>query len=156
MKIKIQLDFENTFDKLKKKIDEAQKELNFDDGILGYIIAIFHLMVLCSMIFLVLASHTIYPSIWLKSITFAILFIIWIQHILLDACVITLFEKRIVKEKQTPFHNILSKLLNIFNLTIEQYDKYLIVVEGVVIGCFGLELLSHFSQFMTNKALNTA
>jgi hypothetical protein len=152
MKIKIQLDFENLFDSLKQKIGDAKKTIKYEDEILGYIIAIFHLMISCSVIFLIFVSHTIYPSVWLKAISFIVLFIIWIQHILLDACFVTLFEKKLVKESQTPFHKILSKILNVFNLTIEQYDKYLIVIEGVIIGCFGLELLSHFSQFMTNRA----
>lgn len=152
MKIKIQLDFENLFDILKQKIGDAKKTIEYEDEILGYIIAIFHLMISCSVIFLIFVSHTIYPSVWLKAISFIILFSIWIQHILLDACIVTLFEKKLVHESQTPFHTILTKILAIFNLTIEQYDKYLIVVEGVIIACFGLELLSHFSQFMTNKA----
>lgn len=122
--------------------------------ILGYILAVFHFIISAGLITLLVISHTIYPSVWLKLFVFVCLFLIWLQHVALDICIVTVWEKQLTTGGITPFHRIVKDVLSMFNLTLDDYDTYLIITEGVAVGCFALELISHFSVYlMSNKAL---
>ena len=123
--------------------------------ILGYILAVFHFVISAGLVTLIIISHTIYPSVWLKLFIFVCLFLIWLQHVVLDICIVTVWEKQLTTGEITPFHRIVKDILSIFNLTLADYDSYLIITESVAVGCFGLELISHLSEYlMKNKALN--
>jgi hypothetical protein len=124
--------------------------------ILGYILAVFHFIISAGLITLLIISHTIYPSVWLKLFVFTCLLLIWLQHVALDICIVSVWEKQLTTGEITPFHRIVKDVLSMFNLTLKDYDTYLIITEGVAVGCFALELISHLSVYiMTNKALNT-
>lgn len=123
--------------------------------ILGYILAVFHFIISAGLVTLLLISHTIYPSVWLKLFVFTCLLLIWLQHVALDLCIVTVWEKQLTTGEITPFHRIVKDILAVFNLTLKDYDTYLIITESVAVGCFALELISHLSVYlMTNKALN--
>jgi len=114
--------------------------------ILGFILAVFHFIISAGLVTLILISHTIYPSIWLKTFVFACLFLIWLQHVVLDLCIVTVWEKQLTTGGITPFHRIVRDILSIFNLTLADYDTYLIITESVAVGCFSLELLSYLFE----------
>jgi hypothetical protein len=116
--------------------------------ILGYILAVFHFIISAGLVTLVVISHTIYPSVWLKVFVFVCLLLIWIQHVALDICIVTVWEKQLTTGGITPFHRIVRDILSMFNLTLADYDTYLIITEGVAVGCFGLELVSHLSEYI--------
>lgn len=116
--------------------------------ILGYILAVFHFIISAGLVTLLVISHTIYPSVWLKLFVFVCLFLIWLQHIALDICIVSVWEKQLTTGGITPFHRIVQDVLSMFNLTLADYDTYLIITEGVAVGCFGLELISHLSEYL--------
>lgn len=121
--------------------------------ILGYILAVFHFIISAGLVTLLIISHTIYPSVWLKLFVFMCLFLIWLQHVVLDICIVTVWESQLTTGETTPFHRIVKDVLSMFNLTLADYDSYLIITESVAVGCFALELISHLSVYlMTNKA----
>ena len=121
--------------------------------ILGYILAVFHFIISAGLITLLIISHTIYPSVWLKLFVFICLFLIWLQHVVLDICIVTVWESQLTTGEVTPFHRIVKDVLSMFNLTLADYDAYLIITESVAVGCFALELISHLCVYlMTNKA----
>jgi hypothetical protein len=121
--------------------------------ILGYILAVFHFIISAGLITLIVISHTIYPSVWLKLFVFVCLFLIWLQHVVLDLCIVTVWESQLTSGGITPFHRIVKDVFSMFNLTLADYDTYLIITESVAVGCFALELLSHLSEhIMKNMA----
>lgn len=123
--------------------------------ILGYILAVFHFMMSAGLITLILISHTVYPSFWLKLFVFVCLLLIWLQHVVLDICIVTVWESQLTTGETTPFHRIVKDILSMFNLTLDDYDSYLIITESVAVACFALELVSHVcDHLMQNKALN--
>lgn len=125
--------------------------------ILGYILAVFHFIISAGLVTLLVISHTIYPSVWLKLFVFICLFLIWLQHVVLDICIVTVWESQLTTGETTPFHRIVKDIFEMFNLTLADYDAYLIITESVAVGCFALELISHLCEYlMTNKALGIA
>lgn len=123
--------------------------------ILGYILAVFHFIISAGLVTLLIISHTIYPSVWLKLFVFVCLVLIWLQHVVLDICIVTVWESQLTTGEITPFHRIVKDIMSMFNLTLKDYDAYLIITESVAVGCFALELISHLSVYlMTNKALS--
>lgn len=123
--------------------------------ILGYILAVFHFMISAGLVTLIIISHTIYPSVWLKLFVFVCLFLIWLQHVVLDICIVTVWENQLTSGEITPFHRIVKDIMNTFNLSLSDYDAYLIVTETIAVGCFALELISHLSEYIIeSKALS--
>jgi hypothetical protein len=145
MKLILEINFHDFFNRL---IDRIKKWLKQDGELLGHIVAVFHFMIFGVLLTLVFISHTVYPSVWMKLAIFLGLGAIFLQHVVFDACIVSVWEQNLTKSELTPFHSVLEKILKIFNITLSQYDKYLLVIEGVAVACFGLELLSHFSVYL--------
>lgn len=146
MKIVIDFDSSALESHIASFTEPIQKWLDENGDFLGHILAIFHFLISAVLLTLVVVSHTIYPSIWLKIIIFVCLGLIWIQHIIFDACVVTWWEKSLT-QTHSPFHRILESILKIVNLSLADYDRHLVVIEGVAVGCFGLEIISHFMSY---------
>lgn len=121
--------------------------------ILAYIIAVFHFIIGAGLISLVFISHTFYTAIWLKVFVFVCLLLIWLQHVILDICIFTVWEKQLITGEITPFHQIIKDILGLFNLTLDHYYTNLVIVEGVAVGCFGLELVSYLSDYIKTVSL---
>jgi hypothetical protein len=109
---------------------------------LGYASAIFHLFVTNTFIVLIIVSHTIYPALWFKIVLFILLLILFVQHVLLGGCVMTMFEKHITSQDESPFRKLLEKIFVSFGLTLEQYDTYFLVILATSLLWMGLEILS--------------
>ena len=155
MKLVVEFNSGNLIEKLFSIIYTFYSWFITKGEIVGYIIAVFHFIISAGLVTLILISHTIYPSVWLKTFVFICLLLIWLQHVALDICIVSVWEKQLTSGGITPFHRIVKDILSMFNLTLEDYDTYLIITEGVTVACFALELISHFSVYlMTNKALN--
>jgi len=157
MKLIVEVDSKYLVNKLTSVISIFLNWFFTKGEILGYILAVFHFIISAGLITLIIISHTIYPSIWLKIFVFVCLFLIWLQHVFLNICIITVWEHRLTNGEITPFHQIVKDILSMFNLTLVNYYEYLIITESVAVGCFALELISHLSVYlMKNKALNIA
>ncbi len=117
------------------------KWLTTDGEILGYILAVFHLMISAAVFSMIIFSHTFYPSFYFQLITFLVLFVIWIQHIFLRVCVYVVAEKELTKTI-SPYSELIKELLQRYNITGNQFITYFIIAETVGVGCFALELIS--------------
>lgn len=146
MKIVIDFDSDALESQITTYTEPIQKWLDENGDSLGHVLAIFHFLISAVLLTLVIVSHTIYPSIWLKIIIFISLSLIFIQHLIFDACVVTWWEKSLT-QTHSPFHRILESILKIVNLSLADYDRHLVVIEGVAVGCFGLEIMSHFMSW---------
>jgi hypothetical protein len=143
MKIVIELEYESIKSQLLNIASPVTEWMKNNGDLLGHIVAIFHFILTGVLLTLILISHTIYTSIWLKIFVFIFLFVIWAQHIIFDACILTLCEKSLT-QNDSPFHVMLKKALSLVGLTMNDYNAYLVITETVAVGCFGLEILSHF------------
>lgn len=153
MKLVLEFNSETTIKKFVSGIFTFLSWFSTKGEILGYILAVFHFIISAGLITLLIISHTIYPSVWLKLFVFICLFLIWLQHIALDICIVSVWEKQLTSGEITPFHRIVKDIFEMFNLSLADYDAYLIITESVAVGCFALELISHLSVYiMTNKA----
>ena len=73
----------------------------------------------------------------------------------LDVCIVSVWEKQLTTGGITPFHRIVQDVMSMFNLTLADYDTYLIITESVAVGCFALELISHLCVYIIeSKALS--
>lgn len=148
MKLTLEINSGSIVEKMTKLVVTFLSWFFIKGEILGYILAVFHFIISAGLITLLVISHTIYPSIWLKLFVFVCLFLIWLQHIALDICIVSVWEKQLTTGGITPFHRIVQDVLSVFNLTLQDYDTYLIITEGVAVGCFALELISHASVYL--------
>ena len=109
-----------------------------DLEVLGYILGVIHVTVCISIIFMVIISHTLYPAFWLQCVMFAIVFVIWLQHIFLKVCVVILAEYSLTKN-ESPFY----KLIATFTcLNPQDWTIHFMVAETIAVGCLGLEIVS--------------
>lgn len=113
---------------------------------IGYASAILHLFVANTLIVLILVSHTIYPALWFKILLFCMLFSIFMQHVLIGGCIMSMFEERITQQTESPYRQLLEKMFNAFGITIEQYDKYFMFVIGISLAWMALEIISLVSS----------
>jgi len=121
--------------------------LSNDGEVIGYIIGVFHMLIATSIPIIIFISHTIYPNFWLKLFNFICLFFIFMQHIIFNVCLLIPMEERLTKQ-QTIFYPLIEKFLEPLGISINQFVTYLVISEGVAVGCFGLEILSHVSGFV--------
>lgn len=123
--------------------------LSTDGEVIGTIIGVYHLLIAVSIPIIMVVSHTIYPSVWLKLYNFLCMFFIFIQHLVFNACLLIPMEERLTK-KTTIFYPMIEQMLKPTSITIQQFITYLVLAEGIAVGCFGLELISIFSRFVYN------
>lgn len=119
--------------------------LTTDGEILGFILAVLHVLVSCSLLFCNVLAHTIYPIWQFKLGVYICMSLVWLQHLFLNVCIFTVAELSLTK--LTPpsnlyFAYVYKKLLgeNIFEAMTN-----LIAMETIGIGCFTLEMISILS-----------
>ena len=121
--------------------------LSTDGEVIGTIIGIYHLLIAVSILIIMIVSHTIYPNFWLKLYNFLCMFIIFIQHIVFNVCLLIPVEEKLTK-KTTIFYPLIEQLLKPTSITIPQFITYIVLAEGIAVCCFGLELCSIISRFV--------
>jgi hypothetical protein len=134
-------------DTIKHTITLLYKWLTTEGEALGYILGHIHLMLFLLLLICVIIAHTIYPNIWFQACIFAVLFIIWLQHVVLKVCVSTVAEKDLTNKTTAPFHELVEVM---FGISTDNFINYFIVAETVALCCFALELISRiFLAFQT-------
>jgi len=109
-----------------------------DKEALGHILALYHFMISTFFFVLVIVSHTIYPSFWLKCIVCVCLIAIWLQHVFLQVCFIVVAEKNLTK-KESPYYGMVEKLIGIPGTSIA---TYFVFFETGLISGLSLEIIS--------------
>ena len=118
--------------------------LSTDGEVLGYILGVWHSVVCVTIFVTIVISHTIYPVLWLQVLSFACLFLIWLQHIFLKVCIVFIAERKLTN-KEPPFYEIIR---NIFHIDPEKFTLHFVIAESIAVGCFGMELLAKLSVFL--------
>ena len=117
-----------------------------NDEILGKIVYTVHMFIIFTIVVLVVISHTIYPMFWFQVFVFCIVFIIWLQHILLRTCVLTSLERRFMG-KETP--TSVDVALELFGIPVMKETRrgVTFMASTFAIVLLGLELIARSSMF---------
>jgi len=132
---------------IRQTVTFLYKWLSEDAEVLGYIVAVIHVLVATTLGVSVLLAHTIYPVWQFQLGTFMCMFIVWVQHIVLKVCVFTIAETNL--SSFAPSNIYLAHFFSsIFGSNIHDALTTLVLVETVMVGCFSLELIALFSIFI--------
>lgn len=112
-----------------------------DGEVLGYILGIWHFVFMIVILIFVILSHTFYTNIWCKLFVLFLITLIWIQHIVLNVCVVIVAEQKLTNSI-SPYFYLLKTLLNIDYSTLAAYT---VIIETTAILCFSLEIISILS-----------
>ena len=124
------------------------KWLTTDAEILGYILAVLHVLVATTLMVCYTLSHTVYPTWQFKLGLFVCLLVVWLQHIFFNVCIATVAELSLTKI-QAPSNIYLSYVFNkLLGTTLSDVMIHLVLCETVAVYCFGLEMVSLLANYI--------
>lgn len=121
-----------------------------DDEFLGHVLAVAHFIISATFYLLIVACHTVYPSIYFQLFVFFFVLVIWLQHVFLKVCISIVAEKELTK-LHAPSIPLFEFVLQKLNLTFEHFTNYFITAETVCVVMFSLEMLSKLSVILYEK-----
>jgi len=124
---------------LEKWLRFAYKWVTDQDDVLGEIVYILHMFVFWTLIVLIIISHTLYPIFWFQFVIFCFTCLIWIQHLILNTCVLTSIELRLLGPHN---HLMIDSLLTIFGIPIQKETRmgFTLMLSSACVMFLGLEL----------------
>jgi hypothetical protein len=142
MKVVVDLEYGPIIQKLeqytRKGIEFLYGWITTDGEILGYILGVLHFTIVTGLIVAFIVSHTVYPVFWFHCVLYAILVIIWLQHIFLKACFLMVAEKNLTKTV-SPFYNLSKDLIGVSS---DDVITYFIIAETTAVVFIGFEIIS--------------
>lgn len=128
----------------------AYKWLSDNDDVLGKILSTLHILVLIVIFVLIVISHVIYPVIWLQLFVFGIVFLIWLQHVLLHACVCSSLERKLMGDDAPLAIDI---ILNILRIPISKETRMglTVLLSSLTVGFLGLELIARGVMYLRDE-----
>jgi hypothetical protein len=121
--------------------------LTNDAEILGFILAVLHILVSVSLLLCSFLAHTVYPIWQFKLGTYFFMVLVWLQHIFLNVCIFTVAELSL--SLIPPSNQYLAYFYSFFlGTNISEALTRLVMAETIAIVCFGLELISLFCQYL--------
>jgi hypothetical protein len=118
--------------------------LTTDGKILGYILGVTHFLTAIAIFIVLIVSYTIYPAFWLQSLVISLLFIIWLQHVVLKVCISTVAEETFTNS-QAPFFRIVTDLTNYFGISFDRFLENIVIAETIAISSLSLALIGRIS-----------
>jgi len=118
------------------------KWLTADAEILGYILAVLHILISTTLLLCSALAHTIYPIWEFKLGCYLCMVLVWLQHIFLNVCIFTVAElslTRIIPPSNIYLSHIFSTLMG---TSLSEAMTRLVMGESIAVTCFTLELLS--------------
>jgi hypothetical protein len=115
--------------------------------ILGYILGVFHIIISTTIGIFIILSHTFYPEFSLQVVVFICLFIIWLQHIFFNICIVIVAEQRLTKN-ESPYIEFVKTILEHFGIDPNQFPVYFMLCETTLVLTLGLELISRSSVYL--------
>ena len=117
------------------------KWLTTDAEILGYILAVLHVLISFTLMLCVGLAHTVYPSWEFKLGCYICMILVWLQHIFLNVCIFTVAELSLslVPPSNIYLSYFYSKILG---TSLSEAMTRLVMGETIAVSCFTLELLS--------------
>ncbi len=112
-----------------------------DDDFFGHVLASSHFIISATFYLLIIACHTVYPSLYFQLFVFSCIVVIWLQHVFLKVCISIVAEKELTR-MYAPSIPLFEMVLKYFHLTFEDFTNYFISAETVCVIMFGLEIVS--------------
>jgi hypothetical protein len=128
-------------DNLESVFRFLYKWISEKDEVLGEIMRTIHLFIFWTLLVLVVVSHTVYPVFWFQAAIFSLIFIIWIQHIILKTCVLTSIELKLLGADK-PI--MIDSLLYVFGIPVQKESRMgvTIMLSSASVLFLGLELIA--------------
>jgi hypothetical protein len=125
---------------LESTVRYMYRWLTENDEILGKIVYVLHLAGFWTLITLIFLSH-VFPYFWFQVGVFVVVLLTWIQHVVLNTCVLTSLEIKFIGENVVCMTD---SLLSMFNIPVTLESRMgVTVMLSTVMTCFlGLELMS--------------
>lgn len=125
---------------LESTVRYMYRWLTENDEILGKIVYVLHLAGFWTLITLIFLSH-VFPYFWFQVGVFVVVLLTWIQHVMLNTCVLTSLEIKFIGENVVCMTD---SLLGMFQIPISLESRMgVTVMLSTVMTCFlGLELMS--------------
>jgi hypothetical protein len=134
-------------DTMISSIKFMYKWLTNDAEILGFILAVLHILVSISLLLCSFLAHTVYPIWQFKLGTFFFMVLVWLQHIFLNVCIFTVAELSL--SLIPPSNQYLAYFYSFFlGTNVSEALTRLVMAETIGIACFGLELISLFCEHL--------
>ena len=124
-----------------------------DNDFLGHVLAVSHFIISGTFYLLIIACHTVYPSLYFQLFVFISLLIIWLHHVFLKVCISIIAEKELTK-MYAPSIPLFEVVLNWLNFTFEDFTNYFITAETTCIIMFGLEIMSKVVVLLYDMYIN--
>jgi hypothetical protein len=124
------------------------KWLTTDAEILGYILAVLHILITTTIMVCLVLSHSIYPTWQFKLGTYVFMVGTWLQHIFLNVCIFTVAElslTQLIPPSNIYLSYFYSKLLG---TSLSEAMTVLVTGETIAVSCFTLELLSLLMNYI--------
>lgn len=114
--------------------------LTENDEILGKIVYVLHLAGFWTLITLIFLSH-VFPYFWFQVGVFMVVLLTWIQHVLLNTCVLTSLEIKFTKDSVV---RMVDSLLVMFHIPASNQTRIgvTVMLSTVMVFFLGLELMS--------------
>jgi len=148
MRFVLDIDKEKIISYLESRLRELVRFLfqwiSTDGEVLGYILGIWHIMICITIFICIIVSHTVYPSFWFQFGVFISMFTIWVQHIILQVCVVFVAEISLTNN-EPPFYTFIR---NITSLNPDECAVYFLIAETISVGCFFLEIVGKISVYI--------
>jgi hypothetical protein len=126
-------------DYVEKWLRFVYKWVTDKDEVLGEIVYMLHMFGFWTLIVLIIISHTFYPVFWFQFMIFSFVCLVWIQHLILNTCVLTSIERKLLGPKN---HLMIDSLLNVFNIPVQRETRMGVTLMLSTVGVLflGLEL----------------
>jgi hypothetical protein len=133
---------------IRNTISFSFQWISEDAEALGYILSVLHLLGTIAIGMCIILSHTVFPVLWFQIFSFALIFIVWVQHIILKVCVITVAES-VFTSSVAPSNRLLSFIYGmIFGNDFNEPLNILVLAETVLVFCLGLELTAKLAEYL--------
>ena len=122
--------------------------ISTDGEVLGYILAVIHILLVFGSTISMIIAHTLYPAFWFQCCITSILILVWLQHIVLKVCVLTVSEEKL-HTSFAPSIPYLSMFWSyVFNTDLNSALTTLVIAETVAVACFSLQLVGRCSSYL--------
>jgi hypothetical protein len=151
MKVVVDLEYGPIIQKLEQytrmAIQFFYSWITTDGEILGYILGVLHFVISCTLVIAIAISYTLYPAFWFQCVLFAILFIIWLQHVFLKACFSVVAERNLTRSI-SPFYKLSKDLIGV---PTDDLITYFMIAETMSVLCLGIGLVGRCSEALYAK-----
>jgi hypothetical protein len=122
--------------------------ISTDGEVIAYILAVIHILLVVGSTISMIIAHTLYPAFWFQCCITAILIVVWLQHIVLKVCVLTVSEEKLHKSFAPSIPYISMFWSYVFNTDLNSALTTLVIAETVAVGCFSLQLVGRCTSYV--------